>query len=162
MAYGDHYLALTRNARDALRAWLDETPSDGLSVVWSVCNGLDEALRQESEARWEEYHERRRVWRQTPKDRRETLVLQALGSEQLTIREVMAGVNFELGATDDGSCFVYEGDVRRVMMRMLDGGQLERAKEVFRNKPRFHYFRTTRLDGPIAELEQAYHDEAVS
>jgi hypothetical protein len=91
-----------------------------------------------------------------------TAARRALGNEQLTIREVMARVNFELGATDDGSRFVCEGDVRRVVMRMFDGGQLELAKEVFRNKPRFRYFRITRLDGPIAELERAYHDGEVA
>ena len=180
MAYSDECWESMEDARGALDAFLGLCDHDGALFVRLAYGNLrdwlanrdgqeeetTEAAERGKQAGPVEHRDdnsaRRRVWKETPEDRRETLVLQALGNEQLTIREVMARVNFELGATDDGSRFVCEGDVRRVVMRMFDGGQLERAKEVFRNKPRFRYFRITRLDGPIAELERAYHDGEVA
>ena len=92
--------------------------------------------------RWEVERERRNVWTQMPRDRRESLLLHALDDERLILRELTSRMNTELGTPDhERYSTVYEGDVRNLVMRMFRAGLLERVEETFRNKPRHRYFR---------------------
>jgi hypothetical protein len=103
-----------------------------------------------------EIRERRDVWAGTPRERRESLLFQVLGDERLILRELTSRMNAELGTPDHGPhSAVYQGHVRSLVMRMFHAGQLERAGETFKNKPRWRYFRKRGLDGPIVDLERA-------
>ncbi len=82
------------------------------------------------------------VWKRTPTERREGMLLEALGSERLLIRELMLRVNTELlGGVERKHRAVYESNIRSLVMRMVRDGQLERTPETFLNKTRYRYFR---------------------
>jgi hypothetical protein len=100
----------------------------------------------------------RQVWLRTPRERRETLLLHALGDERLTRGEIAERINQELRATDR-SAAVYVDDIRPLALRMVREGQLDRISELFQGKPRYRYSHKRRLEGPIVELERAYHDD---
>jgi hypothetical protein len=42
---------------------------------------------------------------------------------------------------------------------MLAAGILTRTAEIFQNKVRYRYARTTGLAGPIADLEETFHSQ---
>ena len=53
------------------------------------------------------------VWKRTPTERREGMLLEALGSERLLIRELMLRVNTELlGGVERKHRAVYESNIR--------------------------------------------------
>lgn len=104
------------------------------------------ARRERVRPAWQddEWREIEDVWKRTPTERRESLLLQVLGSERLLIRELMLRVNTELlGAEGKGPYgkhrAVYESNIRSLVMRMLRDGQLERTPETLRNKTRYRY-----------------------
>jgi hypothetical protein len=98
------------------------------------------------------------------RERRESLLFQVLGDERLILRELTSRLNAELGTPDHEPYSalvaepVYQGNVRSLVMRMFHAGQLERVAESFKNKTRYRYFRKRGLDGPIVDLERAYHE----
>jgi hypothetical protein len=105
------------------------------------------------------------VWRQTPRERRETLLFQVLGDEALILRELTERMNGELGFPQPPGTraprAVYDGSVRSLVQRMLRDGQLERESETFnKTHMRYRYFRRRGLEGPIAGLERAYRDDS--
>ena len=105
----------------------------------------------------------KQVWKTTPRERRESLLFQVLGDGRLVIREMTDRMNRELGIPEGeryGGRAVYEGEVRSLATRLLRDGQLDREAETFnKTHMRYRYFRRRELEGPIAELEQAYQDE---
>jgi hypothetical protein len=132
-----------------------------------------EETEQERRVKWErereEWREWERVWRNMPRSRRESLVFDVLGDESLIIREIADRVNDELARlnrehglkqpTGSGR-IMYEDGIRPTVMRMLNAGQLERSPETFRKtRTRYRFTRKRGLDGPIVDLERAYHDD---
>jgi hypothetical protein len=58
---------------------------------------------------------------------------------------------------------VYGNELRALVMRLFRDGQLKREAETFnKTHTRYRYFRRRGLEGPIVDLEQAYHDEPVT
>jgi hypothetical protein len=103
-----------------------------------------------------ESRERRDAWFKMPWDVRERLLLEALGDKRLTVREIEQGMK----ALPEFGGEIYTNDVRALAERMISSGRLDRVNDPFRNKPRWRYFLLTpSLDGPIADLERAYHDD---
>ena len=120
-----------------------------------LCGELEKALERAS------LRERESVWADMPRERRQALVLDVLGDERLTIREIWVLVEERLQSAYEveGPRIVYQSYVGSVVKRMLREGQLERHAEVYRNKPRYRYARKRGLEGPIADLERAYHHD---
>lgn len=100
-----------------------------------------------------EHRELARTWDRVPRQRRESLIFQVLGDEQLTVRELTERLDPLLAPG-----WIYQSSVASMVRRMFQQGHLDRIVESYRNKPRYRYFRKAGLDGPIADLERAYHD----
>lgn len=157
----EEYRHLMEVARDALLDLLDLTdPGDGFdlrSAYARICRDLE----RDDERRWRaEEHEREAeqrarqdVWRRMRREERQIAVLDALHGDRLTIKSLTERLNRRLA---DGDRTVCESDVRRVVMRMLALGQLDRVSEPFRGKVRHRYFCARLPDGPIADLQRAY------
>ena len=96
---------------------------------------------EEHDERWRQHRERQAEWRSRRPETRETLLLNAFGDERLTIGEVANRINAELGCSPDAVPTLDPSDVRRLAMRLLDAGQLEREPETFRNKTRYRWHR---------------------
>jgi hypothetical protein len=84
------------------------------------------------------------VWRRIPTERRESMLLQLLAAERLTISELTSRLNVQLlGVEGKGPhgkhAAVYHSNVRALVMRMQRAGRLERTPETFRNKIRYRY-----------------------
>jgi hypothetical protein len=175
-AYSEDYRELVEDARDAVYKLLRESTPDSLISLRFQYKELrrilesDDRERQKEQGRQatdeqdestfarlrrerEEAAERRDVWKRMPREQRESALFQVLGDERLTIRELASRLGTEVDE------YIYEGNLRPLVMAMFHGGQLERVEETFRNKPRHRYFRKRGLDGPIVDLDRAYHDE---
>jgi hypothetical protein len=176
-AYDEDYRELIEGARDAAYELLVVSTPDSLMGLRREYTELRRLLERDDQKRQEEQgrqaadeqkdhrrelaeiRERRNVWAQIPRERRESLLFQVLGDERLILRELTSRLNAELGTPDRKSSSVDDGNVRSLVMRMFHAGQLERAEETFKNKPRYRYFRKRGLDGPIVDLERAYHHD---
>jgi hypothetical protein len=176
VAYDEDYRALMEGARDALRDLLEETHLDlgvrlraAYGQLRRELEGDDEGRRsvaerdgvsERKERELRESREREQVWKQTPIERRESLLLQVLADEGLTINELVGRVNAELCPPDTNYLMVYEPALRVLVKRMFAAGQLERVGEPACNgQTRYRYFRKRGLDGPIADLDRAYHHD---
>jgi hypothetical protein len=133
--------------RDAIRRFASLLP-DRRPVRESpdVLERRERMRRQMAETR-----ELENNWRRIPAERRESMLLQVLGNERLLIREMTSRLNVELlGVEGKGPHgkhrALYESNVRSLVMRMLRSGQLDRTAETFRNKTRYRFFRSSRLD----------------
>jgi len=176
--FEDDYRELIETARDAVHDLLMEsTPDSWLGLRRSYTSlrtkiELDDAERAVAEARdkrgeakrrrdedFGDQDERRDGWRRTPKERRESLLLHALGDDRLVMREITARMNVELTPKRARYRTLCETDVRGLVNRMFRGGQLDRVEDPFKNKVRYRYFRKSGLEGPIVNLERAYHDD---
>ena len=162
MADSDEYIELLEEARDVLRELLTHAePGTGLDVHRTY-NQIKAALAREtgeasggSEA---DSRLRRQAWLVMPRGDRTRLLLQELGDRRLTINELTDRVS-EARADID----VYEGDIRALVYRLCREGELDRAGERrcrgdHKGSIRYRYFRNTTLDGPIADLERAFHE----
>lgn len=173
MSYDDEYRGLIEDVRDAIDKLLRESTSDSLLRLRAEYGGLCQMLehddrertkavgdrqRNEQTARLEERRKLERIWDEASVARRESLLFDALRDERLTLRETTARLNVVLKAPDRCS-IVYQPSVRSLVMRLFREGQLERVAETFKGKPRFRYFRKRALEGPIVDLERAYHEE---
>ncbi len=183
MAYDDDYRELIQSAHAALSDLLDSSTHDSWLELRSSYGSLRQALRRDDAARARDNEQREResskqdlecfrrefqerdqrqaaVWTRRPVAVRESLLLRVLGEDRLIIRELTSRLNAELGSAEKRLPTLYEGNVRRLVMRMLRTGQLEREPEAFKGKTRYrYYFRKSVLDGPIVELERAYHED---
>lgn len=101
----------------------------------------------------------RRRWRQTPQAGRETLVLEAMRQDQLTAKEIAGRVTEALGAREHGDP-IYADHVRPLLNDLAAQGRVDRTVDAERGRPVYVYTRSSRLQGPIADLERAFHDEA--
>jgi hypothetical protein len=149
---------------------------DRLELIHAVSSGLGpdrEVIERRIEARakreaeseaqkeaWREHRERDRAWRQTERETRERILLDALADEQLTLSQVAERMNMALGWLPGEYLVVRDSGIRQLAMSMLNSGQLERVPEVFRNKTRYRWQRKRALAGPIADLERAYDDDS--
>lgn len=163
VTFSDDYRELLEDAHNALRALLDASAPESWMGLRAGYGELRRALRRdvadrEREERLEEQRNREDGWKRTPAARQESLVLDLLGDDRLTFREMTARLNVELvGAYEKP--VAYESHVRRLVMRMHRAGQLEgESDDSFRGKLRYRYFRKRPLEGPIADLERAYLD----
>jgi hypothetical protein len=176
----DEYHDLQIAARDALYALLKETePGTGIYLHQAYGNlrGDVERWEQAQEERRQKEARRRQQEKYAERDRRgailmglpragrERFVLELLGEDRLTLRELTERVQVrvceQVGCEGDPriEAGVYEQDVRRTVMRMWRARELDRTPEPIRpgGKPiRYRYFRRG-LEGPIAELERAFH-----
>lgn len=121
-----------------------------------------EERKREKDERWERKleveDEAKGSWRQLSAAARESLLLQVLGDERLILRQLTDRLNAELGHPTKPVA-VYQGHVRSLVMRMFGAGQLEREPETFnKTHTRYRYFRRRMVDGPIVDLERAYHE----
>jgi hypothetical protein len=151
-------------ARDAIKRRQEE--------LRQIQEELDEGCRQRSEAddarrvaaeRNEAWRERCERWKQAPWAWRESLLFDVLGLDRMTIGELTERIEWRLTPVgEEPQVTVYESDVRNLVKRMVARGQLDRAGEPFRGRLRYRYFRKRALEGPIADLERAYHDGDVA
>lgn len=106
---------------------------------------------------WEKRREVARRWGQLPAEERERLVIEQLGERRLTLAE-LAG---EMRAAHPDTCGqLYDTTLRPHAQKMIDRGVLAREGEQFRGKTRYRYFQPVKLEGPIADLDRAFRDEA--
>jgi hypothetical protein len=178
MPFDDEYRELIEDARDAIRKLLDESEHDAWMWLRNGYGDLrnqldrDDRERAKSDSRYkvatserlaaerDEYRQRRAVWKGLGREQRERYLLDVLRDERRTIPELTNRLEDHLQG-EFGPCAVYIGDVRTVVTRMLHAGQLLPEPETFnKTHTRFRYFRKRGLDGPIADLERAYHDES--
>ncbi len=171
-AYSNEYRELIEGAYDAIHKLLTESTPDSWMGLRSNYTVLRQTLErdaqepQQEQKRYEqdegerirreqaEIRKRRDLgWKRLPRERRESALFQVLGDEGLTLRWLASRMEAGLGVR------IYESDLRYPVKRMFSEGQLERVEETFRNKPRYRYFRKRGLDGPIVDLERAYHHE---
>ena len=172
--FDNEYRELIEEARDAVRKLLDESEHDSWGSLRVGYGQLRDALARDDKAREgdDEKRERQakiyarsegeRVWKATPAERRESLLLQVLGDEYLIIRELTSRLRTELGYLQEADgATVYDSDVRRQAEKMLHAGELDRLAERFGGgaKFRWRYFRKQALDGPIVDLERRFRDD---
>lgn len=101
----------------------------------------------------------RAAWRSVPKPQRECLLLNVLGDDNLTLRELAKRLDTKVRTPECGDELIVYGDnIRPLVVCLVQAGELERAAEVFRNKPRYRYSRRRALEGPIIDLERAFND----
>lgn len=173
MADSAEYIELCKTAKDAIRdvikasepgsGWKLHVAYNDLKAVIEKSKGKgadeprlpesrDEEVNAERNLRWE--HEK--AWNATRGERRQRLILEALRSDRLTLREIAERLN---GQHADRFGRVYDSMLRGEVYKMLAAGELEREREDFKNKPRFRYFRKPGLTGPIAELDALLDDD---
>jgi hypothetical protein len=97
---------------------------------------------------------RERAWDAIPTAERDRLVLEHLGDDRLTIRELHRRMEAALP-----DCCLYEPYVRSLVMRLFRERELDRVGERYRkgDSIRYRYFKRP-LEGPIADLERAFHE----
>lgn len=98
------------------------------------------------------FAEARQRWRGLCWAQREQILLEALGDECLTPRELLPRVRRLLNL-DYG---VYDNNIRALADRMREAGELERHAEQWRGRVRYRYSRRTQLEGPIADLDRVF------
>ncbi|MGH2916437.1 MAG: hypothetical protein ACRDMX_15770 [Solirubrobacteraceae bacterium] len=125
-----------------------------------VVSALQDASGERPKTPRERYDEQRRAWRETLPERREALLFQALADDRLTRREIAERMSAELGF-DPELFSLSENDIGGLVKRLWTARELEREPEVFRvNHVRYRYRRPRGLDGPIADLDRVYRDDA--
>lgn len=139
----------TNDQLDRIEAMLEimlERVPDGVlgwsRTMTSVRVMENRELRAQHEAHVEKQREAAAAWK-IPRDRRQNLLLQVLGDQRLTTRELTERLNAELGfpSPENLNHAVFDSQVRHLVKRMVREGTLARAEESFKNKPRNRYFR---------------------
>lgn len=154
------YIDLCHQAKDALAELLDATDHDRGTKQRIAYRDLKRYIEKheggrddepESRSELDEIRERRarsRAWRQWPLERKEALVLEILGDERLTGKEL--AIRFRTAvAADFDAC---QDQVMYVVRKML-GTQVDRELEPWGSRGRYVYFAKRGLEGPIAELQ---------
>lgn len=159
----NEYLEELENTRDALyRLTRVMEPGTGWTIH-EAYNDVKAAIKAETgkdtgesdkptDAR-AEYRARVDGWQKRPRVERERFIMDALGERHLTIREVTKRLGDALPEHH-----IYQGNVTGLISRMWKAGELDREPEMYRNRTRYRYFRKVTLEGPIAELDRAFHD----
>jgi hypothetical protein len=97
--------------------------------------------------------------RELPLHVRERHLIEALGDQRLTVKELRE-VMMERLADED--VWVNPANVQSLLRRLMDRGEVAREAEVRpggRTAVRYRYHRRATLQGPIADLERALADE---
>jgi hypothetical protein len=82
-------------------------------------------------------------------------VLEILSEHRLTIGELTE----RLQKKHDPDLKIYISHVRSAVTRLYNARELDREPETFRKtRTRYRYFQRTSLDGPIVDLERAFHE----
>jgi hypothetical protein len=108
------------------------------------------------EAEREVWREQRDAFRATAGEQRQRLILETLGTDRLTIAEICERLSKTHG---DRFGRVHESMIRGEIYKMLRA-DLDRARDDYRGKTRFRYFRRPGLSGPIAALDALLGHEA--
>jgi hypothetical protein len=104
-------------------------------------------------------NERQAVWKGMSASARESLVLQVLGDERLSIPALVPRLNAALGYPPEKySVVVYQHQVRTLVKRMFDAGQLQREPGAVGKGTAHRYSRNRTLEGAILELERTYQE----
>ena len=125
---------------------------DRLALVHAVSSDLGpdrEAVERRIERRRqrdrnaelrEQQNRRAHAWRRLPQERRDELLLQALGEQRLTIPELTSQLNAGLDAPTDGWPTLYSSTVASMVRRLVAVGEFDRIGEPFQGKIRYRYF----------------------
>lgn len=105
------------------------------------------------ERRADEEREERRAWRRTPRAVKERVVLEALGDERLSCRELWALTH------RTHTAWFTDANLRVVLRRLVDAGELDYTIEqpTHGGRSRAVYSRRAPLSGPIEALERAFN-----
>lgn len=157
----DDYIEACRKARRALKKVIRKSePGTGwtlhkaYSELGRVIDRDDEPEVPHRVGPSDEYWERRRGWTTMPMHLRQRVVLEALGDQRRTVRETLTRI--EKTRPD---LKLHDPDVRYVLDRMLEAGEVDRETEQFKNKPRWRWHRNIDLHGTIADLDRVFHQE---
>ena len=147
---------------DETRAQLEEELRD-LREKRDEFNERREARKQLTQPTGRDYAaerrerlERKKAWRQMPMARKEGLIIEAIGVDQLRREGIAVRVGELVGWTTN-SC-VSSSSVDSLLKRLLASGQLDRVQLRVHGREVWHYFCKRDLTGPIADLEQAWHE----
>jgi hypothetical protein len=102
------------------------------------------------------YRERRAAWRRLPIPARGRLIVELLGEDVLTCREIARRVDAQYGADYN----VYTSTVQAELYRLMQAGEVRRRPGYGGRQNPHRYFRNRDLEGPIADLERTYRDAA--
>lgn len=138
-----------------------EIGADDKSCYAVFLDALEEALRSASSQRPESPRARRErelaemrargeAWRATAGEQRQRLILEALGTERLTVGQIADRLTDQY-REDYGK--IFDATLRNEVRRMLNRGELDRVRADKDSRPRYVYFRKTDLSGPIADLQ---------
>lgn len=94
------------------------------------------------------------AWKATPRHERERIVMEALADDHLTASEAADRIQDAHPAFGNN---VGYASVRALLHQLIDAGEVEREHgEPRRGRPVWRYFRRSRLEGPIADLDQQF------
>ena len=157
-----HWLGLLEDAQTALEKVIRVSkPGTGMELHAAYRSlGLIRERDAGPPAWREELIEQRNVWKRLSRLDRERLAIEVIGEKHLTVSELTARIESELGGRSVVS--VYVSDVRPLLARLIGAGELDRFGEQWRGRTRYRYFRRTQLSGPIAELERMFTENSES
>lgn len=186
--YSEEYRALIEESLESMRALFDASTPDSWSSARLGYGQMRRALEDDDRDRLREHAERaaeRHVavreraphmreidaanarldecWKPLPHERRAVLVLDVLGEDALTVREITERLSDRFRTTECGDRrILYETYVRALVRRMFLAGQLDREPErrgpVGSRAVRYRYSVRRLLTGPIADLDRRFHD----
>jgi hypothetical protein len=164
----DDYAELVRAAKDALGDMLRASePGTGLSLHMAYAalksmldkeQGTVVETQQESPEKklareFAEAQARTRLWLDLNLDDRHRIILQVIGDEKLTLREITKRLD---DYRDDWK--IWQSNVASTVKRLCERGDLACEKDMLGNRPRNRYFHSTDLTGTIADLEREFGD----
>jgi len=143
--YGDvaHY-----HATEDRPCWAEML--DRISLIHDVSSSLGPSTtdlerrareKAEKESWNKKWLERKNAWRRISTEQRESFLFQALANDRLLVRELASRMNAHLGFSSEDQA-VGEYELRPLVKRMFDAGELVREGESFRGKIRYRYFRS--------------------
>jgi hypothetical protein len=165
----DEYARLVEDARDALGDLLRASePGTGLTLHHSY-NVLKLMAEQEAGDTDQEVADPiadepanllrgpdRRPWvRHTTVHERERQVIEMFGDDRLTVTELWREL---MSAHDEWS--VERSPVASIVNRLHVARELDRVGEPYCGRTRYRYFRRTKLEGPIADLQRQFDEGA--
>lgn len=159
----DAFPNLRRGWRE-LRDWLDTYGRYEQAKMKVERAATAAAGQTETKTTWEAEQQGRKEiqnhWRRMPREARENLLLHVLADDCLPNAELTSRLNRALGVDPRWLPAVSDTVVRQHAMAMVATGQVTRTmgQATGFNRDVWHFQRCGKLDGPIAELEQAFHD----
>lgn len=163
----DDYLDLCRVARDALADLLEETDHHRGVKERAAYGSVVEYIEKYEETEADDHDsaplltrpgfdshdaergEREQAWSRWPMERKRAMVLDVLGDDRLTGKELAQ--RYREAVKDDFD--VYQDQVLYIVGKML-GSEVDRELEPWSSRGRYRYFRKVGLEGPIADLQR--------